>query len=269
MLFAFGLCETGLPLAVWFTARSGLALSRPSSLRGLLYLGAFAYGMMVTDWWCNSPQPDLGYPGSSFPGSEWDHYARPAIDLLALLHYVLLLMPLLVFSSGWLTESRTTPLRRRRFTIRGMLLYTSLLAFSMIWIRWLSSEHAPESYFRSLSASAAIREWFLEWAIFTLPQVAGAIVMLMGLSLRWRTAVTLLVLGFLIDAAGVLACVEISKGLGQDLSGCFLNDPLPLSMSYVFGRTLSCWTTFAWARVLGVCPVFGWKWCQDSGAVPE
>ena len=96
-VFAWGMDSIGTVLALWLVTRTSWSCSGSGFLRMAIYIAAYAYGRMLCsarqDWWTTS---DAVF---RFPGNTLEDYARPAIDLLCLVMFAWLCIPVAIFPS--------------------------------------------------------------------------------------------------------------------------------------------------------------------------
>ncbi len=223
-VFTWGLDEIGMVLAIWLVARVGIWRTWSGWLRITCYLLSYAYGRMLfsatQDWMIIS---DATF---RFPGSERNDYARPALDLLSLLMDVWLLAPILILTEFLLAGSGNRTRRTNRFSISGILLFTTTAAIAFAWIKFLTSNLAPQTYYSHLSQSEAIKDWLGNYLPSKIPQVIAAMTIMYGLSKRWWLALLLFLLAISLDSMGTKIVTSSLSSLRASRTTASLPNPI-------------------------------------------
>lgn len=253
-MIAFGTGATVFPLAVWLCARQTRDRLWLFTLCAVLYLAAYVYSHALSITVIDSLE--RGRFVLPLAGWHLNHYSAAPSFLLGLFYLGLILFPITLSCQCLLVDEGERDVKQRKFSLRGMLAYTGVIATVMASPALFPSDWAPERNPGTSTSLNPIAEWFHAYGVVLLPQAAAGMVMLFGLSRRWPAAISLLVVGCVINVAGVFASVAAVESLGHDMGMNLYAGPPTRVTGYVLGTALANWLALALARVLGVRPVF-------------
>lgn len=261
----WGADTLGVVLAVWLVGRYGWHKNWSGRVRGTLYVFAFGYGAMLfsaTQRWLNQllpnglPQPDK--PGQTpfrWPGREINDYGPPAIDLLALLFFICLLLPILAVSRHRLVD-RQEGVRSsdRSFSIASALKYTAAVALVLGWIRFLCWRWvAPDSIFSSMEPGQAVAVYASEFAPGYSLTLGAALLIAVGWSGGWGARFGAFIGAVILTVVGHAALYWILENSSADVVG---DNPLHSgkleAWCYSIGCSLAVWVAFGVAHFTGV-----------------
>lgn len=266
-IFAWGMDSIGTVLAIWLVTRANIWRSCNGLLRVVTYIVAFAYGRMLfsaTQDWLNPSEAIF-----RFPGSKLEDYARPALDLLSLMMFTWLLTPVVIFSEAALSHSDEESKRSGRFSIYGLIGFTTAAALAIVWIRFLTSNLAPQTAYSHLSPTDAIREWIGTYLPFTIPPLIAATVILYGLTKRWWLALLAFGCAVVLDGFGTGMVAFAVQNITGEQQGGILGGSHIDRWLYVCGRSLTTCCAFSTARLMGVRPIFGNCETQNIATEPS
>ncbi len=253
--FVWGLDSIDFVLAVWLAARKGIWVSWQGWLRGLGYLTAYAFGRMffssTQDWWVNADDT------WRLPGSKAEDYARPAIDLLMLLMSTWLVTPLAILVRLRLSADDQNSGTIKRLSISNLMVLMTVAALSLAWVRFLTTEFAPSTYYRHLTQVAAIKLWIGEYLPQLLPPLLAIFLVAYGLTKNGWQMVFIFALAFLIDVIGTRSIESIQQALHGVRGTGILSGNLRDALLYIGGRTSIHIIALTGAATLGVRPMFG------------
>ena len=259
--FAWGADSLGLVLGVWLAGRTGVWRSWSGWLRAAAYLLAYTYGRMLfsaTQYWLAQRAPDgnaaSGPIAFRWPGGELQDFARPALDLLTLLMLVWLLVPLFTLTRSALAEDKNQLNARSTFSLASILGWTTVAAFILLWIRFLTWKGvSPQTAYSFMTPTQALTEYAVENLPGLLIEGAAVLILLWGWSGRWWWPIVALVAALLVDSLGhkalyaILAWIRGNLDGGNVLTGTALEH-----WSYLAGQNLMVWSAFGMARLTGV-----------------
>ena len=241
-------------LAVWLVGRAGVWRSWSGIVRVAVYVSAYVYGTMlkpaVQDWDEETP--------FRFPGAQWEDYSRPSIDLLTLLMYAWLFLPVVVlFRRRFATNSEAVLLPRRTFSISLLFGWTFLAAAILLWIRFMTWEGvAPPTAYDSMTVRELSKMYLTTYLPGRAVVVGSTMIVIVCLAKKWWLAVVALPMALLVDICGQ-SCVKYFAGSSVMITGALL-----YQVCYAFGRTFVVWSAFGLARVMGV-------WFRPLGLVDD
>ncbi len=255
--FAWGMDSLGTVLAIWLVARAELWSRWQGYLRAIIYLSAYAYGRMLF----SATQDSIIKPDAifRFPGSQVNDYARPSLDLLYLLTEIWLFLPLMILTGGVLASANESTQRVRRFSISGVIGFTTLAAIVIAWIGYLGSPLAPQTYFSRLSKGQAMTAWLGSQLPLAIPPLISAVVILHGFTRRWWLAPLALGVAFLVDMVGTKILVTLLESATGKQHGGILGGSQLEAILYMAGRTLTVFIAFWIATLAGVRWTYGGK----------
>ena len=266
-VFAWGMDSIGVVLAIWLVTRSNVWRSSGGLLCVAVYMIAYAYGRMLfstTQDWLNASDATF-----RFPGGKLEDYARPALDLLSVMMFAWLLTPVAILSEAVLSDSDDGSKRSGRFSISGLIGFTTIAAFAIVWIRFLTSEFAPQTAYSHQSPSDAIKEWIGTYLPFTIPPLIAASVILFGLTKRWWVALLGFLCAMILDGLGTTLVASALQYLtGQQQGGILGGAPIDRWL-YICGRSLTVCCAFSTARLMGVRPIFRNRETQNTATEPS
>ena len=254
-VFAWGFDSISMVLALWLVARAGLWSTWNGRARVACYIICFTYGRMLF----SATQDWLTTSGASFrfPGTRHDDYGRPALDLLSLLMFVLLLTPVVVITRLVLSRHREATKQASRFSISGLVMFTTISAIAFVWIRLLTSSLAPRTYFSHLSQSDAIKEWLGSYLPVSIPELLAAIVILCGLTKQWWVTALVLLAAITLDALGTQCVMTVLEFFTGRQNSSILGRSAVDRWLYVSGRSITVYCAFVTAALMGIRPAFG------------
>lgn len=253
-VFFWGAHSINLVLAFWLVARKPLWSERSAYLRVAAYLIAYCYGGMLFSVVQDAQTPSSG-AGFHLPGTSYQDYARPSLDLPVVLTLALIALPPVKLSGLSLRGSDKWRARHPGFSLQGLLAYTTLAIALLAWIGFLTNLNGPKTYLRGMSLIEAAAEW-TEYASFLLVNVATGCLVLWGTGKSWRRA--MLSFPIAIAACGVATTllVGLLTWLTERPVGGVLSDRDSNLWAFIAGQVTTFWTAFAFARLLGVQPTF-------------
>ncbi len=257
-----------LVLGMWLVADRGWRTTWGGRFRAAFYVCAYLYGSIltaVTQRWTHVLAPG-GHPGPNgpyaefamrfhFPGTQinayYNDYSQPATSLMLLLSVVLIFTPM---ATMWIS-SKDLRHRQERFSIRALLWWTALIAFTLAYLQFLGQWFSPPTGYSSLPFPSALVELVLE----IMP--ANAIVIL---AICWLVIAPARYMKYTL--LGVLALLVLDSLSAAWILGAFEDfgffqrrqSPLAGPDRWIFqaGRIVGAWAVLAIAAGLS-CPIFG------------
>ncbi|MBI1246853.1 hypothetical protein GC197_03285 [bacterium] len=251
----WGMDAMHLVLAAWLVTRSGVWTSWLGWLRAGVYILAFGYGRMLLyaseHQWTN---PSVGF---HLPGTHLADYEWPAIELWIVLMMAWMLTPVAMVCSTELASSKDPVKGSRRFSILAMIGFVTTAAIAMGWVRFLTSDFAPQTGYNGLATSQALMRLTRNYAPFYLASLVATVWILLGLSKRWRWSVLVLVSAILLNALLARLVAYVIELISGKPPGNIAISLTFDSWLFISGRMLTVWGAFCVARLLGVKPYFG------------
>lgn len=246
VLWGFG-SSLGLILATWVVGRIRSWRSWSTWFRLTTYFLAFAYGGMLfdatQDWWTDS------VPAFQLPGLTYEAYGRPLITILPVLSSVLLLLPVFrVFR--WTLDECDRPLANIPISVLDLLSWTALAAVIFTWIRFLSSELAPQTGYSSSTISQNFREQAFHLFLTLLP-ASVLMTQLFAWRSHWLIAVVVLIVGWVVDSLATGFATHAIAAISGSSFGVLSDDSLG-RWCYIGGRSLMGFTFGGLALLFGI-----------------
>lgn len=260
-IFAWGADSAVLVLGMWLAGRWGVWRTWSGWIRAATYVVAFAYGRMlfsaVQDWLIQRGTGGNGWAEPApfrWPGGSLEDYARPALDLLALLVLVWLLVPIFTLVRGSLVDEKSEVKSAGTYSLASILGWTATAALILVWIRLLTWKGvSPQTAYSYMTPTQALTEYVVDYLPSSLIVVAWVFLLAWSWSGKWWLPIAALVGALLIDSFGHKALYALLTWTrGSSFTGGVLAGPALEHWSYVAGRTCMAWGAFGLARLLGV-----------------
>ena len=243
--FLWGFNSIGIVLAAWLAARSGIWSTWLGRLRVAAYIAAFTYGEMLF----SATQNTSATSPFCWPGKTVDDYASPMLGLLRLLILVWILMPLFALCPGTLAAKNAELERRKSVSIAALLGWTTVAAAIMFFFGFITSDAAPETWFRGMSPAQAMWSYLADLpfeALLAFVAVAGI--------LAWTGKWWLPIITFIVAFVFVVFGEHLTAWAIERLTGN-ANDAVyrgPQRYSYIAGTVALMWIAFGISALTGV-----------------
>lgn len=259
--FAWGADSLLFLLALWLAGRKDVWNNWRGWLRAALYLAAFVYGQMLhaatQDWFYQAriEGAAVHFPDNAkpflWPGTIYEHYGRPAIDILEVLIATWVLMPIFAVSRRRLAE-REEP-SKSSCTITTIFAWTALVGLIITWVKFITWEGvAPDTYFSGMAPEAMFRMYLYQYV----PSMAisALVVWLIAWGWsgnRWLTLIVLFI-ALPLDAFAHRLMVAAIRWLGKNPGDTITVNATLEQWSYLSGRVAVAWSALGIAKALGV-----------------
>ncbi len=266
VVLAWGMNAIGEVLAIWLVTRKDIWRSWSGLTRIAIYIVASAYGRMLfsatQDSWTYSDK------GFTWPGGTLHDYHWAVFDVLIVMMFALLLKPIVSLMGIMLADSEEANKPVARLSISGIMLYMTAIGFLVFWIKLLASDEWAQNRVGGLTQSATFKLWLGEYLPFTIPPVAAATVMLIGLMKRWWIAIIFIVAATALDMICTGIVGSIAEQLTGERQGGIVGGSTPDRWYYICGRSITVAMALSTARLLSVRPISASPKVHSSAADP-